>query len=60
MRNFILKDGKMKFLSILIVAMLVGGCGTVRGTAGGFVDGVSKDVRSVGDGLGKVADKIKP
>jgi len=50
----------MKIFTMLIVCLALGACGTVRGTAGGFVDGVSKDVKAVGNGLGQVADKIKP
>jgi predicted small secreted protein len=50
----------MKFLIAVGCLLLLTACGTVRGTAGGFVDGVGKDVRAVGDGLGKVAEKIKP
>lgn len=46
-------------LSIIVLAMLTA-CGTVQGTASGFVGGMGKDVKSVGDGLGKVAEKIKP
>lgn len=47
------------FFSIIVLSMLTA-CGTVQGTASGFVGGVGKDVKSVGDGLGRVADKIKP
>lgn len=46
-------------LSIIVLSMLTA-CGTVQGTASGFVGGMGKDVKSVGDGLGKVAEKIKP
>lgn len=47
-------------LVLAVCFLMLTSCGTVRGTAGGFVDGVSKDVKTVGDGLGKVADRIKP
>lgn len=50
----------MKIICSILLVLSLSACGTVRGTAGGFVDGVGKDVRSVGDGLGKVAEKIKP
>lgn len=50
----------MKTIFTVFLLVSLTACGTVRGTAGGFVDGVSKDVKSVSDGLGKVADKIKP
>lgn len=50
----------MKIVFSVLLILCLSACGTVRGTAGGFVDGVGKDVRSVSDGLGKVAEKIKP
>lgn len=50
----------MKLFVVIVMAAVLTGCGTVRGTAGGFVDGVGKDVKSVGEGLGRVAEKIKP
>jgi len=50
----------MKIICSILLVLSLSACSTVRGTAGGFVDGVGKDVRSVGDGLGKVAEKIKP
>jgi predicted small secreted protein len=45
--------------AVLLVTMLTA-CGTVRGTASGFVGGVGIDVNTVGDSLGSLADKIKP
>ncbi len=50
----------MKTLLSIIVLTMLTACGTVQGTASGFVGGMGKDVKSVGDGLGKVAEKIKP
>ena len=49
----------MKLIGIFLVCLLCSACGTVRGAAGGMVEGMSKDVKSVGTGLGRVADKIK-
>lgn len=44
----------------LTVALALSACGTVRGTAGGFVEGVSKDIKTVGNAGEKLADRIKP
>lgn len=50
----------MKQLFVILLATLLSACGTVRGTASGFVGGVGYDVNTVGDSLGSLADKIKP
>lgn len=50
----------MKQLFVILLATLLSACGTVRGTASGFVGGVGYDINTVGDGLGSLAEKIKP
>jgi predicted small secreted protein len=50
----------MKQLCAVLLATMLTACGTVRGTASGFVGGVGIDVNTVGDSLGSLADKIKP
>jgi predicted small secreted protein len=50
----------MKILAIVALMLTLTACGTVRGTAGGFVDGVSKDMKSAGAAGEKLADRIKP
>ncbi len=50
----------MKTAFVILLAFMLTACGTVRGTASGFVGGVGIDVNTVGDGLGSLADKIKP
>lgn len=50
----------MKHLYAVLLVTMLTACGTVRGTASGFVGGVGIDVNTVGDGLGSLADKIKP
>jgi len=50
----------MKTVFVIILTTLLTACGTVRGTASGFVGGVGHDVNTVGDSLGSLADKIKP
>ena len=50
----------MKTVFVILLATMLTACGTVRGTASGFVGGVGIDVNTVGDGLGSLADKIKP
>lgn len=49
----------MKYLAVVLVAVALSACGTVKGTASGFVDGLGKDVQTVGSGLSRAADKIK-
>lgn len=50
----------MRTLISIVLVSLLSACGTVRGTASGFVGGVGIDVNTVGDGLGSLANKIKP
>ncbi len=50
----------MKSLFALLLVTTLTACGTVRGTASGFVGGVGIDVNTVGDSLGSLAEKIKP
>jgi predicted small secreted protein len=50
----------MKPLFVILLATLLTACGTVRGTASGFVGGVGSDVNTVGDSLSSLAEKIKP
>jgi len=50
----------MRMLIGIALISLLSACGTVRGTASGFVGGVGYDINTVGDGLGTLAEKIKP
>jgi hypothetical protein len=50
----------MRTLLGIALISLLSACGTVRGTASGFVGGVGYDINTVGDGLGSLAEKIKP
>lgn len=34
-------------LAVIMTAMVLSGCGTVRGTAGGFLEGASQDLKSL-------------
>jgi predicted small secreted protein len=54
------KEVSMKILAVAVLALALSACGTVRGTAGGFVEGVSKDMKSAGAAGEKLADRIKP
>jgi predicted small secreted protein len=54
------KEIPMRILAVAVLALTLSACGTVRGTAGGFVEGVSKDIKTVGNAGEKLADRIKP
>ena len=44
----------MRWLSVIVLAVALQACGTVKGTATGFVNGLGQDVSSVGNSLQKV------
>jgi hypothetical protein len=39
----------MKLIMAVLVCSMLVGCGTVRGTAGGFFEGASQDLKSVSE-----------
>ena len=49
----------MKIITMMILAISLTACSTVKETAGGFVDGASKDIKSLGNAGEKLADKIR-
>ena len=44
-----MKNGFM----VLLIAAVITGCGTVKGTAGGFFEGAGEDFKTVGDWIKK-------
>jgi predicted small secreted protein len=50
----------MKQLLVILLVAGLSACGTVKGTASGFIDGASKDIKSVGNAGERLANKIKP
>jgi uncharacterized lipoprotein len=49
----------MKCILSMILILALSACSTVKETAGGFVDGASKDIKSLGTAGEKLADKIR-
>jgi uncharacterized lipoprotein len=49
----------MKSILSMILILMLSACSTVKETAGGFVDGASKDIKSLGTAGEKLADKIR-
>jgi hypothetical protein len=49
----------MKSILSMILILTLSACSTVKETAGGFVDGASKDIKSLGTAGEKLADKIR-
>ena len=39
----------MKVLAICLTAMILSACGTVKGTAGGFLEGAGEDLTRAGE-----------
>jgi predicted small secreted protein len=39
----------MKVLAIFLTALMLSACGTVKGTAGGFLEGAGTDLRNAGE-----------
>ena len=50
----------MKMVILSLVVMTLTACGTAQGLVSGGSDGLGKDLKVVGGGFEKLANKIKP
>jgi len=48
-QSYTQKGNVMKLLSSLVLSLFLVGCGTVKGTVGGFLEGAGQDFKNAGE-----------